>query len=97
MVDLLCASSELVSLLRLVKPPLIYVLRGHDIGDEDKYGTRCKSENGASNAIPKFDCHSDPNMLGPRWMRWLTSFELFADGKGLIITEATNATTRQRR
>lgn len=33
--------SELVSLLQLVKPPLIYVLRGHDIGDEDKYGTRC--------------------------------------------------------
>ena len=30
MVDLLCASSELVSLLQLVKPPLIYVLRGHD-------------------------------------------------------------------
>ena len=21
--------------------PLIYVLRGYDIGDEDKYGTRC--------------------------------------------------------
>ena len=33
--------TELVSLLQLVKPPLIYVLRGHDIGDEDKYGTRC--------------------------------------------------------
>ena len=33
--------SELVSLLQLVKHPLIYVLRGHDIGDEDKYGTRC--------------------------------------------------------
>jgi len=55
------------------------------------------SENGASNAIPKFDCHSEPATLGPRWTRWLTSFELFADGKGLIITEGTNATTRQRR
>ena len=55
------------------------------------------NENGASNAIPKFDCHSDPATLGPRWTRWLTSFELFADGKGLIIAEATNATTRQRR
>ena len=54
-------------------------------------------ENGASNAIPKFDCHSDPATLGPRWKRWLTSFELFADGKGLIITETTNANTRQRR
>ena len=30
-------------------------------------------------------------------MRWLTSFELFADGKGLIITETTNANMRQRR
>ena len=55
------------------------------------------SGNGASNAIPKFDCHSDPATLGPRWTRWLTSFELFADGKGLIITEDANATTRQRR
>ena len=54
-------------------------------------------ENGASNAIPKFDCHSDPATLGPRWKRWLTSFELFADGKGLTITETTNANTRQRR
>ena len=55
------------------------------------------NENGASNAIPKFDCHSDPATLGPRWTRWLTSFELFAYGKGLIIAEARNATTRQRR
>lgn len=55
------------------------------------------SENGASNAIPKFDCHSEPATLGPRWTRWLTSFKLFADGKGLIITEGTNAATRQRR
>nr|XP_058952093.1 uncharacterized protein K02A2.6-like [Pocillopora verrucosa] len=55
------------------------------------------SENGASKGIPKFDCHSEPATLGPRWTRWFTSFELFADGKGLIITEGTNATTRQRR
>ena len=55
------------------------------------------SENGACNATPKFDCHSDPATLGPRWTRWLTSFELFADEKGLIITENPNATTRQRR
>ena len=55
------------------------------------------SENGASNAIRKFDCHSEPATLGPLWTRWLTSFELFADGKGLIITESTNVTTRQRR
>ena len=75
---------ELVSLLQLVKPPLIYVLRVHEIGDKDKHGTRCLlSENGASNAIPKFVCHSDSATLGPRWTHWLTSFELFADGKGL--------------
>ena len=55
------------------------------------------SENGVSNSIPKFDCHSDPATLGPRWKRWLTSFELFADGKGLVITEGTNAATKQRR
>ena len=55
------------------------------------------SENGALSAIPKFDCHSDPATLGARWTHWLTSFELFVDGKGLIVTEATNATTRQRR
>lgn len=55
------------------------------------------SGNGASDAIPKFDCHLDPATLGPRWTRWLTSFELFADGKGLIITEDANATKRQRR
>ena len=41
MVDLLCVSLELVSLLQLIKPPLIYVLRGHDIGDEDKCSKRC--------------------------------------------------------
>lgn len=55
------------------------------------------SENGVSNAIPKFDCHSDPATLGPRWKRWLTSFELFTNGKGLIITEGTNAATKQRK
>ena len=35
MVDLLCAFSEQVSLLQLVKPPLIYVIRGHDNDDND--------------------------------------------------------------
>ena len=55
------------------------------------------SRNGASDAIPKFDCHSDPLTLAPHWTHWLTSFELFADGKGLIINEDANVTTRQRR
>ena len=30
-------------------------------------------------------------------MHWLTFFELFVDAKGLIITETTNANTRQQR
>ena len=45
----------------------------------------------------KFDCFSDPATIGPRWTRWLTSFELYADGKGLIISEGTTAATKQRR
>ena len=40
-----------------------------------------------NNALPKFDCYKEPATLGPRWTRWLTAFELFADGKGLILTE----------
>ena len=49
------------------------------------------------NVLPKFDCFSDPATIGPRWTRWLTSFELYADGKGLIISEGTTAATKQRR
>ena len=46
--------------------------------------------------IKTFDCHGDQNTLGLRWKRWLTAFELFADGKGLILNEE-NANNRQRR
>ena len=49
------------------------------------------NENGA-NAIPKFNSY-----LGPRWTRWLTSFELFDDSKGSIINDNANANTKQRR
>ena len=49
------------------------------------------------NVLPKFDCFSDPATIGPLWTRWLTSFELYADGKGLIISEGTTAATKQRR
>ena len=49
------------------------------------------------NVLPKFDCFSHPATIGPRWKRWLTSFELYADGKGLIISEGTTAATKQRR
>lgn len=47
--------------------------------------------------IPTFECYKDPATLGPRWTRWLTSFELYTDGKGLIITEDATAAVRQRR
>lgn len=49
------------------------------------------------NHIKTFDCYSgDHNTLGLRWKRWLTAFELFADGKGLILNEE-NANNKQRR
>ena len=88
--------SQLVLLLQLVKPPLIYVLRGHDIGDEDKHGTRCLLTKMAL-LMQFLSSTVIPATLGPRWTHWLTSFELFADGKGLIITETANETTRHRR
>ena len=59
------------------------------IGDEDKIIEK--------NELPKFDCFSDPATIGPRCTRWLTSFELYADGKGLIINDGSTAATKQRR
>ena len=47
--------------------------------------------------LPKFDCYRQASTLGTRWRRWLTSFELFADRKGLIINEETAAKVKQRR
>ncbi len=44
--------------------------------------------------IQNFECFSDPATLGPRWLK---SFELYADGKGLIITEDATDVTKQRR
>ena len=49
------------------------------------------------NVLSKFDCFSDPATIGPRWTKWLTSFELYVDEKGLIINEGTTAATKQRR
>ena len=45
------------------------------------------------NVLPKFDCFSDPSTIVPRQ----TSFEMYADVKGLIINEGTTAATKQRR
>lgn len=47
--------------------------------------------------IQHFACYTEPATLGTRWKRWLTSFELFADGKGLILGENTPVATQQRR
>ena len=52
---------------------------------------------GVKNTITTFDCLSDPSTLGKRWKRWLTSFELFADGKGLIILEGKDDNKQRRR
>ena len=47
------------------------------------------------NAVPKFDPFGEPSTLGPRWTRWLSGFELFADGKGLIIEQLLAAATAE--
>ena len=47
------------------------------------------------NHIKTFDCFGDQSTLGLRWKRCLAAFELFADGKGLIINEE-NANNKQR-
>ena len=48
-------------------------------------------------SVPKFDCYKEPATLGPRWTRWLTAFELYADGKGLIMDARVNENTKIRR
>ena len=47
--------------------------------------------------IQNIKCFEDPSTLGPRWTRWLTSFELYADGKGLLLEENVTDATKQRR
>ena len=54
-------------------------------------------ENGAIEAIPYFDEHWERATIGPRWTVLLTSFELFAYGKGLIINETSKTTTKEQR
>ena len=51
----------------------------------------------AKNFITKFDCLGDPTTLGPRWKRWLNAFELFADGKGLILIPDKEDNRQHRR
>ena len=46
-------------------------------------------------AVPKFDPFVEPSTLGPRWTRWLSGFELFADGKELIIEQLLAGATAE--
>ena len=44
-----------------------------------------------------FDVNSGPNSVGCEWNRWLRSFQLYADGKGLIIEAGKDDNKVQRR
>ena len=44
-----------------------------------------------------FDCTGDPSNIGPRWGRWLSSFEIFADSRGLILEEGKDTHKQRRR
>ena len=44
-----------------------------------------------------FNVNSDPNSVGSEWKRWLRSFQLYADGKGLIIEPEKDDNIVQRR
>ena len=62
---------------------ILYCTWDHYIGDEHK-----KME---KNGLPKFDCFSNSSDDRPRWTRWLTSFELYADGKGHLVTSKADS------
>ena len=36
-------------------------------------------------SVKPFDPHGEPSGLGRRWQRWLKSFSVYADSKGLLI------------
>ena len=50
-----------------------------------------------SDKIDKFLCTGEQSNVGPRWKRWLTAFELYADSKGLIIEPDKNDHKQRRR
>ena len=47
--------------------------------------------------LKPFDVHTDPNSVAVEWKRWLRSFQLYADGKGLIIVPDKDENKIQRR
>ena len=50
-----------------------------------------------SDKIEKFDCTNNLQNLGPKWKRWLSSFKLFSDSKGLIIEPGRDNNKQRRR
>ena len=47
--------------------------------------------------VRPFNVSSDPSSVGTEWKRWLRSFQLYADGKGLIIVPGKDDNKVQRR
>ena len=50
-----------------------------------------------TNYVGVFSCRDEPATLGTMWTRWLASFELFADSRGLIMTPGDYTNRQQRR
>ena len=48
-------------------------------------------------SVKPFDPHGDPSNVGRRWQRWIKSFTLYADSKGLIIQADKDDNKVQRR
>ena len=48
-------------------------------------------------SVKPFDPHGDPSSVGRRWQRWMKSFSLYADSKGLIIQADKDDNKVQRR
>ena len=47
--------------------------------------------------VKPFDPNGDPATIGRRWQRWMKSFSLYADSRGLIIEAGKADNKAQRR
>ena len=47
--------------------------------------------------VKPFDPHGEPSSVGRRWQRWLKSFSVYADSKGLLIAADKADNKIQRR
>ena len=52
-------------------------------------------EGNDNNRIKTFNCFGNPESIGLRRKRWLSGFELFADGKGLIVAQIMRQLNRE--